>query len=286
MTSKTIGIFAAALFASTSFAADLPRGTKPGSVTRPLSEVPNEGAIVERIWLPGHDEGYVPQGLAFADGRLVLGTYRSTDPKQNRGPCRVFFVIPATGAIDTQVDLPSGCGHAGGIAALKDGRIVVADTRLLHVLKNRRVVAAVKLKGKLQGSFADSDGASLWLGAYDRDRTGQMWRMPASALSRKELTERDAASTVTAPQRAQGLAVDRNGQLWVTVSGSRDGWLLRLDATTGDVQARYAMPAGIEDIAFDDKGLLWATSEAGSLRWSAWSTNFPLLFAIDPARLR
>jgi hypothetical protein len=45
-------------------------------------------------------------------------------------------------------------------------------------------------------------------------------------------------------------------------------------------------PAGIEDIAFDGAGRLWASSEAGSRRWSAWPTYFPLVFAIDVNRLK
>jgi hypothetical protein len=266
-------------------AADEPLGRKPEASTRPLSDVPNASAIVARMWLPGHDEGYVPQGLAFSAGRLVLSTYRSTDPKQDRGPCRVFFIVPTSGTVEASLDLPASCGHAGGVAALKDGRIVVADTRVIFVLKDREVISSSRLTGELKGSFAGADTTHLWTGSYEQG-AGKLWRLPLTALGSASLSEKDAVTILNAPSRMQGMAFDARGQLWVTVSGSRDGALLRLDPATGQLQARYAMPAGIEDIAFDDNGLLWAVSEAGSIRWSAWATHFPLIFAVDVARLR
>ena len=51
------------------------------------------------------------------------------------------------------------------------------------------------------------------------------------------------------------------------------------------------MAGGIEGIAFDQGGLLWAVSEAGARHvydnfLAAWVMPFfPLVFAIDPARL-
>ncbi|HRD75166.1 MAG TPA: hypothetical protein PK264_04395, partial [Hyphomicrobiaceae bacterium] len=53
-----------------------PLGTAPTYTTRVLSEPPNAAAISTRIWAPGLDEGYVPQGLTFAEGAIFLGTYR------------------------------------------------------------------------------------------------------------------------------------------------------------------------------------------------------------------
>lgn len=259
-------------------------GSRPGVVTRPLSNVPNEDAIGTRIWVPGIDDGFVPQGLAIANGQLVLSAYRSTDPKQGRGPCRVYFIVPKTGAVSRNLDLPATCGHAGGVAALSDGRIVVADTFSLYVISNGAVTTTVKLKGKLRGSFADGDGRALWIGSYDR-AGGTLWRLSPQALAKPEIDEADADATFAIPERVQGLAFDHHGGAWLTVSGSRDGALLRLDPKTGTVSARYPMVAGIEDIAVDEQGLIWAASESGSIRWSRWTTNFPFLFAIDPHKL-
>ncbi|HVV40881.1 MAG TPA: hypothetical protein VHC94_07425 [Nitrobacter sp.] len=259
-------------------------GSKPAFVTRPLSDVPNADAISRRMWVPDIDNGFVPQGLAYAGGQLALSGYRSTDSKQGRGPCRLLFISPATGSVSRRLNLPGSCGHAGGMAALPDGRLVVADTYSLYVVSRGKVSATIRLKGKLRGSFADGDGKTLWIGSYDRSG-GTLWRIPPAALSRAEIDEGAADASFAIPSRVQGLAFDRKGGAWLTVSGSRDGALLRMDMKDGHVLATYPMPAGIEDIAVDHAGRIWAVSEAGSIRWSKWSTNYPLIFAIDPQRL-
>jgi len=83
----------------------------------------------------------------------------------------------------------------------------------------------------------------------------------------------------------QGAAFDRDGVLWVTSSGSQFGRVTRL-AAAGDADAAFELPTGSEDIAFDDAGRLWCVSEAGSLRWRHWRERFPLLFRLNPGRLR
>lgn len=260
-------------------------GSKPNFVSRPLSDVPNADAIGRRIWVPDLDDGFVPQGLAYARGQLTLSGYRSTDPKQGSGPCRLLYLSPETGSVSRRLDLPASCGHAGGMAALPGGRLVVADTHSLYVVSKGKVSATILLKGKLRGSFADGDGKTLWIGSYDRSG-GTLWRIPPAALERTEIDEGAADASFAIPPRVQGLAFDRKGGAWLTVSGSRDGALLRMDVKDGHILASYAMPAGIEDIAVDEAGRIWAVSEAGSIRWSKWSTNYPLIFAIDPQRLR
>jgi hypothetical protein len=276
-----------AMMAMTSAAlrAEEPRGARPSAVTKPLSEVPNSAAFAARIWAPQIDDGYVPQGLSFAKGHLLLSAYRSSDPKQGRGPCRLFVIAPDSGKVTDHIDLPESCGHAGGVAVLADGRVVVADTHILYVLTGRQVTATIRLKGKLRGSFADADGNSLWIGAYDKGG-GTLWQLPLDALAQSEIDESHATKTLTIPARVQGLLFDRKGRGWMTVSGSRDGALLKFDPADGHVIAAYPMPAGIEDLAEDSHGLIWAVSEAGSLRWSNWATTYPVLFAIDPAKLR
>jgi sugar lactone lactonase YvrE len=262
-----------------------PGGVAPTVVTRTLSSVPNEQAITRRFWVPGLDAGFVPQGMAFQGGSLVLGGYISTDPQQSKGPCRLYWIDPASGAARRSLNLPSSCGHAGGLAALADGRIVVADTERLFVVAGGRVTATIELGGALRGSFADFDGKDLWIGSYGRGG-GSLWRLPLSVLGQGSIDPSAALTTLSAPAGAQGLAFDRSGQMWLTTSGSRNGAILRLDKATGQTLASYDAPAGIEDIAFDGAGRLWASSEAGSRRWSGWSTFYPLVFAIDLERLR
>jgi hypothetical protein len=262
-----------------------PGGTAPTTVFRPLSSVPNEQAIIRRFWVPGLDTGFVPQGMAFQGGSVVLSGYLSTDSQQSKGPCRLYWIDPASGAARRSLNLPSSCGHAGGLAALGDGRLVIADTERLFVVAGGRVTATIELNGALRGSFADFDGKDFWIGSYGRGG-GSLWRLPLSVLGQGSIDRSAALTTLSTPAGAQGLAFDRSGQMWLATSGSRNGAILRLDKATGQTLASFDAPAGIEDIAFDGAGRLWASSEAGSRRWSGWSTFYPLVFAINVARLR
>jgi hypothetical protein len=58
-----------------------------------------------------------------------------------------------------------------------------------------------------------------------------------------------------------------------------------LDPATGGVLARFPVPGGIEDLGLASDGKLWAVSEAGTQRWNRWSTFYPVVFEIDPAKL-
>ncbi len=251
-------------------------------------------AITKRIWLPGLDDGYVPQGVTFQAGVLFISSYRSTDPKQDRGPCRVFAVDPETGGALSQIDLPPQCGHAGGIARGPGGNIVVADSRHIFEIevsvrergKLLRVVRVTALTGKLKGSFAAGTADGLWLGAYERSGDPKLYLIAWAKLRQPKLSEADAGEALPLPLLAQGAAFDGKGDLWITRSGSRFGELAKLDRKSGAVLARHAMPIGIEDISFEPGGALWSLSEAGSRRWNAWSAFYPLAFRIDVDRLR
>ncbi len=266
-------------------------GQAPTYTDRKLSDVPNAAAMTARLWVPGLDEGYVPQGLTSIGADLFVTSYRSVDPKQGRGPCRLYRIDPASGAVRGQLDLPAWCGHAGGLAKGPADRLFVADTReVFEVALGAAgsigpMVRSMKLKGGVRGSFAAGTADALWLGTYAKDGDPRLYKFPFAGL-RDELGEADAAQALPLPKDAQGGAFDASGRLWITRSGSRFGELMQLDAATGEVKARYAMPAGIEDLSFDADGQLWSLSEAGSRRWLGWETFFPVIFRIDPQRLR
>jgi hypothetical protein len=270
-------------------------GSKPTYADRALSDVPNAAAMTNRIWVPGLDEGYVPQGLTFLEGAIYLGTYRSEDPKQGRGPCRIYRVDPRSGAVTGALDLPPECGHAGGLARGRPGQLWVADTRdIFEISLDRRgdgtigrVAGSIRLTGDLKGSFAAGAADALWLGTYSKEPGARLYKVPFEKLTgTRSLSEQDAAAAVALPTEAQGAAFDAAGRLWITRSGSGFGELLTLDPATGAVMRALTMPAGIEDIGFDPEGGLWAVSEAGSKRWFAWKTFFPLIFRLQPALLR
>ncbi|KAF0231104.1 MAG: hypothetical protein FD175_973 [Beijerinckiaceae bacterium] len=246
-------------------------GMRPAYNTAPVSDVPNAQAISRHRWAPGLDAGYTPQGLVVAGGRVRMVGY-------GPGGCRIFDVNGAPA-----IAVP-GCKHGGGLAAT-GGRLIVIDTRALFVVSGGRVTRQITLTGALRGSFGEADSQDLWIGSYERDGQGGLWRIPLAKLSQDSLSEADAAATLIIPARAQGMTF-RRGELWLTFSGSTFGRLSRIDPSTGAEIARYDMPAGIEDLGTDSSGLIWAVSEAGAKKYTGWKTNFPLIFAINPALLK
>lgn len=293
--SAVAATFAAALVAVAPAAADV-LGQRPTYADRALTEVPNSAAMRLRIWAPGLDDGFAPQGLTFIDGAVYVGAYRSEEPGQGRGPCRIFRVDPRSGAITGALDLPPQCGHAGGLARGRAGRLWVADTRAVFEIglgsgdggALGRVLASVRLTGDMKGSFAAGTADALWLGTYSKEPGARLYKVPFEKLAAgpATLSEEDATAAVVMPTKVQGAALDSTGRLWVTRSGSTFGELLQIDVGTGAVLQRFAMPAGIEDISFEPSGGLWAIGEAGSRRWLAWPTFFPILFQLEVTWLR
>ncbi|HWX30142.1 MAG TPA: hypothetical protein VNZ53_22230, partial [Steroidobacteraceae bacterium] len=63
--------------------------------------------------------------------REVEREYRSESLGVRRGPCRVMRIDLETGDPTAYVDVPSRCGHAGGLAVGGDDMLYVADTHTL-----------------------------------------------------------------------------------------------------------------------------------------------------------
>jgi hypothetical protein len=270
-------------------------GRKPSYTDRSLSAVPNAAAMTVRIWAPDLDQGFVPQGLTFFAGAIYVGAYRSEDPAQGRGPCRLYRIDPRSGAIWGALDFPPSCGHAGGLARGAPGRLWVADTRAIFEVglgsgdgAIGAVLRSLRLTGTLKGSFATSTADALWLGTYSKEPGARLYKFPFDKLEpgMDALSEENATASVAMPPRAQGGAFDAAGRLWVTRSGAELGELVQIDPVTGAVLQTFAMPAGLEDISFDLEGGLWAVSEAGSKRWLGWSTFFPVIFRLEPGKLQ
>jgi sugar lactone lactonase YvrE len=277
-------------------------GTRPGYGSAAVSEVPNQAAIIRRIWMPGLDEGYNAQGLAVAGTAILVAAYRSESPDVRRGPCRVFRIDPNTGATTGQVDVPPPCGHAGGLAVAGNGRLYVADTRTLFAADMVSLFEGIPPRFRViplgpgvTGGLAVSGGDAIWLGTYREDGAGRLYRFPTAVLDRlpesTALNASDATAQIAIPSHAQGAATDAGGRLWVARSDLRWGELDRLDAANGRVEREYPAPPGIEGIAFDAAGRLWAASEAGARHYyDSWRglvlPFYPLIVAIDPARLQ
>ena len=275
-------------------------GAKPEYLQELASGFPNEKAIAQRIWAPGLDEGFVPQGLAIEGDHLLVAAYRSADPKVNTGLCRVVRIEASTGKIDGSFDMPvAACGHAGGLAYLGNGMLLLADTRALYRIDLAKALAtgkaegaitgSVKLAGDLRGSYAAFDGRHAWIGTWTKEAAkSRMYRLDARLFDDydgKTVNESRATASVPVPLEAQGAAFDKEGNLWTSASNSQWGKLYRLDRRTGEVMAMREMVAGVEDLAFDSAGRLWTVSESGSRKYAHWKSHFPFVFAIDPAKL-
>jgi hypothetical protein len=276
-------------------------GTKPTYLRTGVSTVPNQQAILKTIWAPGLDDGYVPQGLTYLPGAVLVSGYQSTDTKVSQGPCRVFSVATNTGQLTGYFDMPAGCGHAGGLTMVGDGVLVVADHRAIYKVDlvqalasnntDSALISVVNLGGALKGSFVDFDGKDLWIGTYDKDATlTKAYRLGLDIFDRYNakpaVKESVALSSISIPAECNGMAFDASGALWLAASSSKFGTLYRLSAKTGEVTARFEMVSGLEDLSFDEQGKLWAMSEAGSQRWSKWATTFPMIFQVDVTALK
>ncbi|MGC1175914.1 hypothetical protein [Polaromonas sp.] len=275
-------------------------GTRPSYLEATTEAVPNAAALGNRIWTPGLDDSYVPQGLTTAGGYLYVSSYKPTpDLSANTGPCRVFRIEMATGKSAGGFDIPAGtCTHSGGLAYVGKGRLFLADTRQLFLIDLEKALAsgtsegatkAVKITGELRGSYATFDGKNAWIGTWTKEQPkARMFRLDLRLFDDHDgqtVKEDRALESIPVPLEAQGAAFDKAGKLWVSASNSRWGKLYRLDRQ-GKVQAEYDMAAGLEDLSFDESGRLWGLSESGTRKYLHWTTRFPYLFTIDAGKLQ
>lgn len=267
------------------------------------SNVPMATAIVRRMWVPALDAGFDPQGLAAVGDSLLVSGYISLKVGQDRGQCRVYRVDQTTGATTGQFDVPSPCGHAGGIALAGNGMIYITDTHTLFRTPLADAFGSTlpsfqsfPLGPGLIGALAASGAADIWIGTYVTDAPGRIFQFPAASLAAlhdgQTLTRDMAKQALRIPSYAQGAAIDPAGrQLWISQSGFYWGRLTAIDTTTGAAIVDHAAPPGIEGINFDSKRTLWAVSEAGArhnfdLPMAAVFVPFyPIIFDLDLAKL-
>jgi hypothetical protein len=276
-------------------------GQKPAYVDAVPASFPNQQAITPRIWIPGLDEGWTPQGLALVGKHALVTAYQDKDAGRPR--CRVFRVELATGANAGAFDLPRPCMHAGGITDIGGGYVVVADTRQDWRVEVEKAIAAGTAEGATRGmirlgvgfgsAFTFFDGKDLWNGVFVTEKDAsdsKIYRLDLTLFDKEGVNVDNAVplEVVKVPIHAQGGAFDRQGRLWIAGSyGPRTSYLARVDRSTGEALARYEMPSRMENIVFDGDGRLWAISEAGSRKYHRpGDPDFPFIFEIDVGKLK
>jgi hypothetical protein len=275
-------------------------GERPTYLDAVTENVPNAQALTHRIWTPGLDETFVPQGLTAMGPYLFVSSYRpSPELKSNTGPCRVFRIEAKSGRIDGSFDLPVGaCTHSGGLEYVGNGRLLLADTRRLFLIDLDRALGSGKaegamksfaLAGALRGSFATFDGRDAWIGTWTTDVTkARMYRLDLRLFDQHDggtVSDALASESIPLPAECQGAALDPGGDFWVSASNGKWGKLYRI-ARNGEVKAQYEMVPGLEDLAMDGEGHLWGVSETGARKYMSWPVHFPHIFRIEVERLR
>ncbi len=272
-------------------------GQRPGYGRASISAVPNLAAANRLIWMPGLDQGWDPQGLAVARGSLFVSGYRSLGTWQNRGPCRVFRVDPETGRETGHFDVPLPCGHAGGLAYAGAGKLFIADTHTLFEVDLDRAFSGAAPKFRvfplgrgLKGAFAVSGDGAIWIGDYEETRPAKAFKFDLAALRSLPdgavLSAAMAAAVVPLPSWAQGGAVE-----------ARDGYGSRAATSAGAFSTGSTPPPGASSSATRsppapraspsiDDGQLWGVCEAGARHMPWRYPFFPLIFRLDPTRLR
>jgi hypothetical protein len=278
-----------------------PMGVRPTYLEAVTENVPNAQAIVQRIWTPGLDDGWVPQGLTVAGDRVLISQYHPMpDLKANTGPCRIVALDMASGRTVGSFDMPVGlCTHSGGLAWLGNGQLFLADTRTIFRIDLERALASgkaegamksLKLSGDLRGSFAASDGTDPWIGTWTKNAVdkSRMYHLDTALFDQYDgqvIDHAKAKETIPVPLESQGAAFAPDGTLWTSASNSKWGKLYHL-ARDGRILATHEMTAGLEDLNFDSRGRLWGLSESGTRKYLSWATHFPFVFAIDVQKLR
>lgn len=289
-------IFLLLLLPMAAFCQDI-AGVRPTFTDRNLTIPPNHESIVSRMWMPGVDQGYIPQGVTVAEGNVIVASYNSegVTPK-----CRIYRMEPETMTITGHFDLGHYCGHAGGLAYAGLGRLFISDTWRLYEIdltkafsqtqSEEMLVRSYSLKFPLRGSFLAYHDGELWVGAYKKSGPGALHALPLQILETKDLPSglglEHVRMTLDIAAKSQGATFDHEGYLWLSQSNSQFGRIQKVNPRNGHVLAEYPAVAGIEDLGFDHRGLLWSAGEAGTRKWHNWPTFFPLIFAIDPKILK
>ncbi|HEV2796655.1 MAG TPA: hypothetical protein VGV65_03465 [Nocardioides sp.] len=250
-------------------------GDRPPYGASQLAPFDNDHSMCAGRWLPGANEGLVPQGMTIADGTAYVASFDGTKLGGER-LCTMQSMDLRTGAlIRSRYPVrgrvgprrPTECRHGGGVVADEHG-VWLAETQRLWLLdpdtlEPRRGWA---LAEPVRGSFAvlGKDG-ELGLGRFRAENPARLWWFDVDAMlasSAYELDEDDAVDAVRIPP-------DTQGALWAELGGVGPGlWLARSNTSCGvlvgpDGVSRAFVP-GAEGMTLTGPDHVWVVSESGS----------------------
>jgi hypothetical protein len=245
---------------------------------------PNSQAVVASRFVPGIEDGFVPQGFApFRSGYLLSG-YFSIKTKG----CR-FYVLDSDKRITAKVDLQSGCSHAGGVSGTPEGKVMISDTRQLFVFAANEdgkfeLETAVALSSNLRGTFIKCVEDGFYIGSYlPGDMFTNVYFFSYKALDYSSLTPIDGELHYQLPASSQGFDILYGYGIVSTSQGNPNK--ISFSDSSGNLLAQYDFITGSQSIFMNDDGLLETLSESGVEKYKHWKYRYPAMITIDPNRL-
>lgn len=270
--------------------ADAPRpmGAMPRYLTMLDLKFPNAQAVVRSAFVPGLDEGFVPQGLARYGGDFLLSGYMSGGTHHS---CRVYWVGGNDLAAREQFDVPVKCNHAGGIAVSPQGQIAIGDSGRLIVwtpskgsIRPVSGINEVKFTGNIRGTFLSATAQGLVIGSYYKDSgVTAAQTFPWKILGYRDISPRDITTTVNLLPQTQGAVRLNDGYFWTSSQGNPN--MISYVAPNGVVQNSFPFVRGLQGVVPGPNGTIWTVSESGAAPYTKRSDVYPSIMQIDPSKL-
>ncbi|WP_157571006.1 hypothetical protein [Nocardioides insulae] len=246
---------------------------------------PHDEDACRAVWLPGAEDGFVPQGLAVRGGTAWVSGYGDAEP--GRRYCWVMRVDRATGDLlgerRWRPDASVLCRHGGGVALDGDGLWLVENKALwLLDADTLRILARHPIEDLKASVLVTDRSGRLGIGSFRRQRAGRLhWFELAPLRARADGTPLSAAEATSHRRITRGAqGFSWSAGLWQTSSTST----CALGVLPGG--GRVGLVPGAEGLARQGR-TLWVVSETASAAYQrAGRSAVPMLVGYDAGRAR